>query len=388
MYSFNDYIQRGMVFIRNQAFPSKKKLSSLMIYATDLCDSACKHCLIWAKRPVTYLPKEKIFDLVSNNKCVSSSTTVGLEGGEFLLHPNALEILEWFKTNHPKFDLLSNCLKPLKLIEAVKKYPPHRLWISLDGDKESYLHMRGKDGYDSVLKVIQELKDFVPISVMFTLSPYNDFADMKHVAEVCKRNNIDMRVGIYNNIPFFDTLETAHITEIGMKKDGEILTFKLAEEKKLIAKEIQCIPGINSSEDILDQIPEEIKEFKENYDFLVLYNSWKNNKTQLRCFSIFDSVIVLPNGDVPICQNLDLKLGNIYHHSLDDILNSVETIEQQKWHNKNCNRCWINYHRKYDVVLYKTFENYFGSWATRKLFGYYQWDDNSKTTYKDLFSQK
>ena len=387
MYSFNDYIQRGLVFIHNQAFPSKKKLSSLMIYATDLCDSACKHCLIWAKRPVTYLPKEKIFDIVSNNKCVSSSTTIGLEGGEFLLHPDALEILEWFKTNHPKFDLLSNCLKPLKLIEAVKKYPPHRLWISLDGDKDSYLHMRGKDGYDSVLTVIQELKDIVPISVMFTLSPYNDFTDMKHVADVCKKNNIDMRVGIYNNIPFFDTLEKAHITEIGMKKDGEILTFKVAEEKKLLAKEIQATPGINKHEDIVDQIPEEIKEFKENYDFLVLYNNWKNNKTQLKCFSIFDSVIVLPNGDVPICQNLDLKLGNIHRHSLDDILNSAETIDQQKWHNKNCNKCWINYHRKYDVVLYKSFENYFGSWATRKLFGYYQWDDNNKTTYKDLFNR-
>lgn len=386
MYSLNDYMQRGIVFVRNQAFPSHKRLSSLMIYATDLCDSACKHCLIWAKRPVTYLPKEKIFEIVSTNNCITASTTIGLEGGEFLLHPDALEIMEWFTINHPKFDLLSNCLKPLKLIEAVKKFPPHRLWISLDGDKDSYLHMRGKDGYESVLSVIRELKDIVPISVMFTLSPYNDFTDMKHVAEVCKKNNIDMRVGIYNNIAFFDTLEKAHITEIGLKKDGEILTFKTVEDKKIKAK-TEVPKELTSSEDMTDRIPEEIKEFKENYDFIVLYNKWKNNKTQLRCFSIFDSIIILPNGDVPICQNLELKLGNIYNHSLDDVLNSAETIEQQNWHSKNCNACWINYHRKYDVVLYKSFETYFGRWATRKLFGYYQWDDKNQTTYKDLFKQ-
>ena len=379
-------MQRGIVFVRNQAFPSHKRLSSLMIYATDLCDSACKHCLIWAKRPVTYLPKEKIFEIVSTNNCITASTTIGLEGGEFLLHPDALEIMEWFTINHPKFDLLSNCLKPLKLIEAVKKFPPHRLWISLDGDKDSYLHMRGKDGYESVLSVIRELKDIVPISVMFTLSPYNDFTDMKHVAEVCKKNNIDMRVGIYNNIAFFDTLEKAHITEIGLKKDGEILTFKTVEDKKIKAK-TEVPKELTSSEDMTDRIPEEIKEFKENYDFIVLYNKWKNNKTQLRCFSIFDSIIILPNGDVPICQNLELKLGNIYNHSLDDVLNSAETIEQQNWHSKNCNACWINYHRKYDVVLYKSFETYFGRWATRKLFGYYQWDDKNQTTYKDLFKQ-
>jgi hypothetical protein len=90
---------------------------------------------------------------------------------------------------------------------------------------------------------------------------------------------------------------------------------------------------------------------------------------------------------VPICQNLDTKLGNIYTDSLDDILGSDETISQQKWHNKNCNACWINYHRKYDVVLYKSFENYFGRWATKKMFGFYQWDDQNKTTYNDIFKQ-
>ena len=382
MYRFTDYMQRGMVFVRNQVFPSHKKLSSLMIYATDLCDSACKHCLIWAKRPVTHLSKEKIFELVSGNKCITPSTTIGLEGGEFLLHPEAMEILEWFQNNHPKFDLLSNCLKPAKLIEAVRKFTPHRLWISLDGDKDSYLHMRGKDGYDNVLQVISELKDVVPISVMFTLSPYNDFSDMKHVAEICKKNSVDMRVGIYNNIAFFDTLEKAHITEIGMKKNGEIMTFKAVDEKRasLKAEEQQAI-----NHDFLNEIPQEIKEFKENYDFLVLYNNWKNNKTQLRCFSIFDSIIVLPNGDVPICQNLDIKLGNIHDLSLDKILNFEKTIHQQKWHSHNCNQCWINYHRKYDVVLYKSFENYFGRWATGKLFGYYQWDEHSKTTYNEIF---
>ena len=385
MYRFTDYMQRGMVFVRNRAFPSKKKLSSLMIYATDLCDSACKHCLIWAKRPVTHLSKEKIIQLITTNKCITQATTIGLEGGEFLLHPEAMEIMAWFKTNHPKFDLLSNCLKPLKLIDAVKKFTPQRLWISLDGNRDSYLHMRGKDGYESVLTVIRELKDVVPISVMFTLSPYNDFADMKHVAEICKQNNVDMRVGIYNNIPFFDTLETAHVTEIGMKKNGEVLTFKAVEEKRKHVSDLQDVLAADADRDFKSHIPKEIQEFKENYDFLVLYDNWKNNKTQLRCFSIFDSIIVLPTGDVPICQNLDVKLGNIHQSSLDEIINSDNTIKTQNWHSKNCNLCWINYHRKYDVVLYKSFENFFGRWATTKLFGYYQWDEQNTTTYNDLF---
>jgi hypothetical protein len=62
-----------------------------------------------------------------NSKCISQRTVVGLEGGEFLLHPEANEILKWFSENHKNFDLLSNCLQPHRVIDAVKKYPPKRL---------------------------------------------------------------------------------------------------------------------------------------------------------------------------------------------------------------------------------------------------------------------
>ncbi len=226
MYNLSDYVDRGRLFLHNHTFPSHKRLSNLMIYATDLCDSGCQHCLIWAKRPVKYLSKEKIFEIVGNNACITDKTTIGLEGGEFLLHPDALEIMQWLTVHHPRFDLLSNCLKPDRLIAAVKKHPPKRLWISLDGDRDTYLHMRGKDGYDGVLQVIRELKDSLPISVMFTLSPYNDFSDMRHVAEVCKQYGVDMRVGVYNNISFFDTVEKAHTTGIGVKKNEAPRTFR------------------------------------------------------------------------------------------------------------------------------------------------------------------
>ena len=152
----------------NNLRPGKKKLATLMFYATDLCDSACKHCLIWAKRPVKHMPFAKIKELMEA-RCVTKHTTIGLEGGEFLLHPEAHEIMSWLKANHPKFDLLSNCLKPDSTIEAVKRNTPERLYISLDGSKETYKYMRGKDGYDSVLKVIEECHKVVPISLMFRI---------------------------------------------------------------------------------------------------------------------------------------------------------------------------------------------------------------------------
>ena len=379
MYSVIDYFKRGGIFLNNQVRPGRKKLASLMIYATDLCDSACKHCLIWTKRPTQYLPEEKIFKLVKSS-CVGAYTKIGLEGGEFLLHPQAEGIMHWFKNNHPNFDLLSNCLQPDKLIDAVKKNKPQRLWVSLDGDQATYQSMRGKDGYHKVLHVLQSLQQELPISLMFTLSPYNDFGDLEHVAGVAKRYGVDLRVGIYNNIDFFETFDAAHSTAVGAAKEQPAWNLKKVRQARSM---LQSPDEKNHASVDFEQwkasIFEGIKAFDENYDFILLYNLWQNRQVKLRCFSIFDNVIVLPNGDVPICQNLPTKLGNIYSATLDQIINSQATIQTQKHHSKNCNACWINYHRKQDIVLYRTLEKTFGKQAVSKVLGYYQWNDHQQS---------
>ena len=402
MYGKLDYLRRGLRYVNNSVRPGHKTLSTLMFYGTDLCDSGCKHCLIWAKRPVKHLPIAKIIE-VMQSRCVSKHTTVGLEGGEFLLHPQALEILEWFTKNHPNFDLLSNCLKPDSLIDAVKKYPPKRLFISLDGDKETYLYMRGKDGYNDVLKVIENCKDLVPISLMFTLSPYNGFDDMEHVIEIAKKNNIDVRIGTYNDISFFDTVEKAHETEIGSIVNTDVLTYgairkvkdeilekndKLNElEKEEIETPKHDHNKIMDSNDFKDSIPANIVDTTENYDFLLLYDEWRKKKLNLKCRSILDSIVIHPDGSVPICQNLDLKLGNVNTNTLDNIFNSLASQEIQNKHVHGCNQCWINFHRKYDIVMMRTLEKGLPKWLIEKMFGDYQWTDDKKVTYKQFMEQ-
>ena len=402
MYGVKNYVDRGSVFVNNRVRPGRKKLSTLMLYATDLCDSACKHCLIWAKRPVKHLSLEKIIEIM-NDRTIGRSTTVGLEGGEFLIHPQAFDIMQWYYNNHKNFDLLTNCLKPKNAIEAVSKYPPSRLFISLDGTSETYKYMRGKDGYDSVIEVIEKTHKKVPISLMFTLSPYNDFNDLQHVCEVAKKYDIDVRVGVYNDIAFFDTVEKAHESDIGEVKDDkrqykfkdvrEELGAKYQEKNESLAvlerENIQ--EAKHQSKDYSeykDNIPQIVKDFRENYDFLVMYDEWRRKQTKLKCFSILDSAVILPDGNVPICQNLDLILGNIHEKSLDEIFNSKATQAIQNEYVHNCNQCWINFHRKYDIVLYRTFEKFFPKSVVQKLFGYYQWSDDADMTYKQYMEKQ
>jgi len=358
MYKKTDYIRRGFLMTNNFLFPSRKKVSTLMFYGTTLCDSRCKHCLVWNKKPVEHLPKEKFVEIM-NSKCISKDTSVGLEGGEFLLHPQAEEILQWFKENHPNFDILSNCLKPEKLIQTIRTYPPRRLYISLDGKKETYEYMRGRDGYNKVIQVLEACKKSapsLPVSLMFTLSPFNSFEDMEHVVGIAQQYNVDVRIGIYNNIDFFDTASKAH----------EETSFE---------------------ENFKNKIPANVAATSENMDFLYLYDEWIHHRLQVNCYSIYDSLVIHPNGDVPICQNLDVKLGNVYESCLDDIFNSVRTRKLQSQYARNCNQCWINFHRKYDIVLLRTLESFFPKRLIELFYGKYQWTDDRKITYRQFMAR-
>lgn len=346
---------------------------------------------------------------IMNSQCVSKDTLVGLEGGEFLMHPQADQILEWFKNNHPNYDLLSNCLQPKKTIEAVKKYQPKRLYVSLDGRTKTYNYMRGKDGYNKVIEVIETCKEIVPVSTMFTLSPYNSFKDLDEIVADCKRLDVDIRVGVYNDIEFFDTVDKAHEVGVGEVKEQQneaeaqrSVRDKInaireeSQKKKEVLNQLQdndlSVPKHNVVEreetaNFQKEIPESVKTTSENYDFILLYDEWRKQNLKLKCYSLLDSLVIHPNGDVPICQNLGLKLGNIHKNSLDEIFNAKATQKIHKEYVHNCNQCWINFHRKYDIVLLRTLEKFVPKRLIQPFYGKYQWCEDTRKTYSQYLKE-
>ena len=347
MYKLTDYLYNGLLYINNMSRPRHKRLSQLMLYATTACQSRCKHCNIWQKER-EHLSLDDI-KRIMQSRCITHRTTVGLEGGEFILHPQADEILEWFQVHHPNYTLLTNGLAPCRVIDAVRQYHPRHLYVSLDGNRDTYKRMRGCDGYDRVFEVIETLKDEVELSLMFCLSPWNTFKDMDHVIDVALSLHIDVRIGIYGTMAFFDTTS-----------------------------------GLIDVTGFVDSIPPNIHKTQENYDFVALYDQWRNGSLRLRCQSIMSSLVVHSNGYVPLCQNLDVRLGNIHKQSLDEIFNSPRAYETQCRYSKNCNDCWINFHRKYDIILVRNLERFLPKRLIERFYGSYQWCNNSKLTYRKL----
>ncbi len=352
MYKLRDYIRNGVLMLRNTIFPKKKKLAQLMIYATNKCHSRCRHCSIWQKHE-EILSKDEIISMMQS-RCISKHTTVGLEGGEFILHPQAADIMEWFQTSHPNYTLLSNCLMPQKVIDLTRRFRPKHLYLSLDGNRETYKNMRGVDGHDKVIRVIEELKDEIPISLMFCLSPFNSFKDMEYTINIAKQFGIDIRIGIYGTMAYFDTKAEMLQTE---------------------------------GKEFISQIPSNIHDTQENYDFVVLYDQWRNGNLRLRCHSITNSLVVHPDGNVPLCQNLDIKLGNIKEKTLDEIFNSSYSCAIQCKYSKECNGCWINFHRKYDIILLRNLEKVFPKKLIEKFYGKYHWCGDQYVTYNKFLKQ-
>ena len=344
MYTIYDYVHNGLLYLNNSMRPGHKYLSQLMIYATTACQSKCRHCNIWQKNK-EHISLEDI-ERIMQSRCVTPKTTVGLEGGEFILHPQANDILAWFQRNHPNYTLLSNGLASKRIVEAVRRYKPRHLYLSLDGRPEAYRHMRGVDGYARVLEVIHALKGEVPISLMFCLSPWNTFDDMDYVVGVARNYGLDVRIGIYGTMSFFDTTT-----------------------------------GLLSADGFHAKIPESVKTTDENFDFLALYDEWRNGRLKLPCLSIKSSLVVHANGDVPLCQNLNLVLGNIHEHTLDEIFNGRQTCEMHRRYSKGCNGCWINFHRKYDIILLRSLERLFPKWIIEKIYGPYRWTLPHSQTY-------
>ncbi len=365
MYSIYDYAYNGLLYLNNIMRPRHKRLSQLMIYSTTSCQSRCKHCNIWQK-PIEHLSLDDI-QRIMQSRCVTKRTTVGLEGGEFILHPQALEIMAWFHEHHPNYTLLSNCLAPNRVIKAVRLHHPRHLYVSLDGDRETYKRMRGRDGYNQVIQVVETLKDEVPLSLMFCLSPWNSFDDMAFVIDVAKHYHVDIRIGIYGTMAYM--------------VDGDL---KSASNESGISNPLQQTELLTTT-DFISKIPRSIHQTQENFDFVVLYDQWRNGHLRLRCQSIMSSLVVHSNGDVPLCQNRDIMLGNIYRQSLDDIFNSMRSCHTQCHHSKNCNGCWINFHRKYDIILLRNLERLFPKRLIEKFYGSYQWTDDPHTTYHRYF---
>lgn len=284
-------------------------LSYVNLYLNTVCNSRCITCSFWKQAPRHVLETSRILTII-NSQFADEKTWFAVQGGEFTLHPQADLILEALRGKN--FILFTNLLSPAKALDLVQRHNVRYVTVSLDGGKEGYKRIRGVDSFEVVTEGILRLKSRCEVSVGFTLTPWSTYSDYEQVARFCRGNGIEFGVNLYT---------ASHIYEA-----------------------VSQIEDYN----LLRRIAEDCKD-----PFVAGYIPWRNGRLQLRCHSIREVSSIAPDGNVFLCHNQPIALGNVNVADFDDIWGSAESERLHEQY-ATCNACWTSCYRIFDLDRART----------------------------------
>jgi len=292
--------QRVAAGVTKEAEP----LAYVNLYCTSQCNSRCVTCDFW-QRPVQTLEPAAVESVV-NSRFVDGSTWLALQGGEFVLHPQADELLEMASTR--QYILFTNLLAPARVEALVKRHQVPFVSVSLDGGPQGYAKIRGVDAFAKVTQGILRLRQFAEVSVGITLTPWSSLHDYYQASHFCREYGIDFGVNLYTNSRIYGA-------------NGPL-----------------CAPGL---------VAEVARDCGDA--FCSAYASWVSGKLQLPCQSIRRVVSIGPDGTVHLCHNRQERLGNLRDSTFDSIWTSHKTLELHTRYT-TCNDCWTSCYREYDLA--------------------------------------
>ena len=292
-----------------------KQPKSAVIAITYQCNSRCRMCNIWQKKPELGL-KSEIY-----KKLPISLDDINITGGEPFLRDDLLEILDIiFNRCHPDKVVISTngfltetILKRAKEILNKKYAKKVTIAVSLDGIEDIHDKIRGLPGaYNRAIATIIGLKNinFNNIGVGFTFSAGNEKEYLK-VYKLSQKMNLNFGATIaHNSDNYFSIQNNRSINSI------------------LLDKQINVF------------VDEKIKSFKKNelgkcYYMHGLAHYAKTNKQLVKCDALRGFFFLDPNGNIYPCNILNKIVGNIKNKTFTEIWES-KTAKQARACVKNC----------------------------------------------------
>lgn len=310
-----------------------------LIIETNLnCYTDCEYCYADRLNPQAgkLISLENLLGVISEAKKMKMPS-IEINGGEVLLHPHASEILSHLDKNgyHP---LISTKL-PLtkdKLLFLRRLCFTH-IQISIDTLDELELcrRLKVKTGYrDKMLNTMDLLDEL-------------DFCWQVNI--VLTKDNIDIQKHIeplLTALLKYKSIQSIKLAPVG---------FPMYKEDALFSMIRPSMKALNDIKDFITQIPQS-PNCKIIYDIPTCTNQYRlinmsDYEKRNRCVANQSGLVILPNGDVTICEELywqkPFTLGNITTSSLEEIWNSPKAhdlfyIMQDDVNRKsNCKKCNI-----------------------------------------------
>jgi len=337
---------------------SHPKLHLVHIKLTDECNLSCKYC--YAQSGILnrkFLELDQLKKIVKDLNEIANNIDYTLSGGEPLLYPHAIELMEYINFMGNKIFLLTNGMLITKENAPLLAKLCFLIKISIDGSCEEINALtRGKNSFKAALNGYELLRaEGANVQIAMTVTKAN-IDDIDNMAKKFG-NSLTLQ-------PFF---------KAGRGTENDHLQISGEEYYEAMAK-VEGFQPMGSIGELLENI---------------------KGKGMTKCAMADAEISISENGDVFPCQMLtdkELKGGNILETDILSILNSeifkkISTFSSLT--NAGCNVCPIkllcggacrarSYLETGDLFINSDFCEYEKLAYINGIFDYYEFDGDSK----------
>ena len=281
------------------------------------CNSKCETCFFWkevnqGKKVLSMAEIRKVSDKMS------MFNLLVLSGGEPTLKKEIVDIVQLFHENNgvKEVQFATNCLLPDRIRDVIRNILHRcpqlklRVCLSLDGVGKVHDTTRGVVGnFDRVVELERKLKYLqnpnLSVRVRTTITP-NNYGNMEALMLFVRQNM---------NVSGHD-LEFAR----GNTRDERMKEFSVGQVVSLNRKVL---------ENSMFYYPNLLHKFYERHNLKhhmkLLERFYRTKKLSRQCVAGKDFIIILPDGDVCVCEST-LPMGNLrdYNYDINTLLASAD----------------------------------------------------------------
>lgn len=352
----------------------KHDIRHLTFEVTNLCNSKCEMCHIWAnkKNPheLTTLEIRKFF----NDPALKNIEDVIITGGEAFVRDDIFDIVEaiWKINQKTNITLSTNGILSEKICDVAKRLSKKRIpvlyGISLDGLGEKHNSRRRIDDNFEIIdqKLIPGLKEiekrnpgYIDISIGHCLDEYGS-KTFDEVKNYCHEKNIGFMTQLIEDFDYYlpekkqkksqGDWQKIHEIKVGFEGDNRLMKKDIYSTDK--EKYVQMI----------EQLPPTVHHYR-------LINVLNGKSAKYECTSMRNFFLLKYDGAVTPCLRFCTKeLGNIKQQSITKLLNSVEREKavDEILKCEGCLNTWCTDWSMEENAF--PFKNEVATWAKNKIF--------------------
>lgn len=318
--------------LNNEWFPRREKPQVIQMPITSRCNSCCVTCNVWKHQEKVDIDAN-ILKKALKDPFFSEVQTVGLNGGEFSLIPNFMDVLEAL-TSLPHLTsiyLITNGIATEKIkkhTQEAKTFCSARgisvsLCISLDGVGFVHDTIRGIPGnFEKTMLLIQDIS-----------KERDKYCDSLVIGHTLSRFNIDKVHEIDNYLSPWGLTLDVHLAvpnkRIGTYTDHDKYNILADDKCRQIAAEYFYSRFLDA-----DELPEKARFFANYY-----YLKNKGDGRLANCLYQYRDVTIDENMNLSLCATASESIGNLKQESASSIINSNRTKKEAKRLLKECNKC-------------------------------------------------